>query len=152
MRKLAVVVVALLAATAAISAEPGPELVVKYRHKVMEAAGSHMGALAMIIKGESTRAADVQMHATALADIAKVVPELFPEGTGPQAGVQTESKAEIWTMKTEWDAAVKAFQDETNRLVEVSKGGDMAAIQAQFGQVGGSCGDCHDLFRVDDDH
>lgn len=144
------VVVALLATTTALSAEPTPEASVKYRHKVMEAAGSHMSALAMIVKGESPREADVPMHATALADIAKVVPELFPEGTGPDV-VPSDSKAEIWTKTSEWQAAVKAFQDESAKLSELAKAGNMAAVKGQFGKVGGSCGDCHDLFRVEEE-
>ncbi len=150
MRKTALVLLALVASSTALSADPGPDLVVKYRHKVMEAAGDHMGALGMIVKGESNRTSDVTMHATALAEIARIVPDLFPAGTGPDV-VKSDSKAEIWTKKAEWDAAVKVFQDESAKLVETAKGGDMTAIKAQFGKVGGSCGDCHDLFRVDED-
>ena len=145
------VVVALLATTTALSAEPAPEATVKYRHKLMEAAGSHMSALSMIVKGESPRESDVAMHANALADIAKVVPHVFPAGTGPDV-VPSDSKAEIWTKTSEWQAAVKVFQDESAKLAELAKAGDMAAVKGQFGKVGGSCGDCHDLFRVDDDH
>jgi cytochrome c556 len=33
------------------------------------------------------------------------------------------------------------------KLVQVSKGGDEAAVKAQIGAVGKSCGGCHETFR-----
>lgn len=142
----------LLLAPAAISAPPSAPMVVKYRHLVMEAAGEHMGALSMIAKGETDRTQDMVMHAEALLGVAKITGSLFPDGSGPQAGVQTDSKAEIWSQKDKFAAAVKAFEDESVKLVDIAKKGDVAALKAQLGAVGGTCGDCHDAFRVDDDH
>jgi cytochrome c556 len=142
---------ALLLAPAALSAPPSPAQVVKYRQHLMHAAGSHMGAISMIAKGESDRAQDLVSHADALAAVAKATGALYPVGTGPGvAGFETEAKAEIWTQKDKFAAAVKAFETETAKLVEVAKTGDLAAVKTQLGAVGGSCGDCHDAFRVDD--
>lgn len=150
MRRPLITTLLLLLAPAALSAAPSVPLVVKYRHMVMSAAGGHMGAMSMIAKGETDRTQDMVMHAEAMLSLAKVTGSLFPEGSGPQAGVETEAKAEIWSQKDKFAAAVKAFEDESAKLVEVAKKGDVAAFKAQLGAVGGTCGDCHDTFRVDE--
>jgi cytochrome c556 len=147
------VAVALLLAPVALSAPPTPVQIVKYRKAVMDANGGHMRALAMIVKGESDRTGDSLMHATALHDLAKTVGALFPEGTGPgNAAFQTEAKPEIWTQKDKFAALVKTFETESGKLVDAVKKNDAAAIKAAFGATGGACGDCHDAFKVDEEH
>jgi cytochrome c556 len=148
-----VVGITLLFAPVALSAPPSPANVVKYRYTVMKAAGSHMAALSMIAKGESDRTQDMVLHAESLLAVSRTLSTLFPEGTGPTvAGLETEAKAEIWTQKEKFAAAVKKFEDESVKLVEIAKKGDVALVKVQLGAVGGSCGDCHDAYRVEDEH
>lgn len=143
----------LLVAPTALSAPPSPANAVKYRHHMMEAAGSHMGAISMIVKGDADRAQDVVAHADAVLGIAKATSALFPEGTGPDvAGLKTDAKAEIWTNKDKFAAAAKAFETEAAKLAEAAKTGDLAAVGTQLRAVGGACGDCHDSFRVKHEH
>jgi cytochrome c556 len=147
-----VVVAVGFVAVGALAAPPTPAQSVKYRHEVMEAAGGYMGALAMIVKGESDRAQDAALHANALRDLALTMGGLFPAGSGPAPGLETDAKPEIWSQADKFAAAVKKMETEATKLAEVAKGGDLAAIKAQFGAVGGACGDCHDAYKVDEDH
>ena len=39
------------------------------------------------------------------------------------------------------------LENETSKLVTLSRGGDEAAVKAQIGAVGKVCGSCHDDFR-----
>jgi cytochrome c556 len=39
------------------------------------------------------------------------------------------------------------MQSEIAKLVAVSKGGDEAAVKAQLGATGKTCGGCHEDFR-----
>ena len=143
----------LLVAPTALSAPPTPPQVVKYRNKVMDGLGAHMGAIGMVAKGESDRVGDVLGHAEAIAALAKSVGALFPEGTGPGvAGVETEAKADIWTRKDEFAAAVKKLETASDALVAAAKANDLAQIKTAMGGVGQSCGGCHDTFKVDDHH
>ena len=41
------------------------------------------------------------------------------------------------------------FQQEAAKLTEVAKGGDEAAIKAQFGKTAETCKACHKEFRKD---
>lgn len=138
----------LLIASVGLAATPAPAHVAKYRHKVMEAAGEHFGALMMIMKGESDRKQDAVAHAKALADIAGMAQGLFPDGTGPGPGVETKAKEAIWTEKEKFAAAMKRFDTEANKLVTVAGTGDAAAFATQVKAVGQACGDCHERYRV----
>jgi cytochrome c556 len=143
----------LLVAPTALSAPPTPPQTVKYRHLVMEGLSAHMGAIGMVVKGESDRAGDVLGHATAIAELSKTMGALFPEGTGPgAAGVQTDAKAEVWTKKDEFAAAVKKLETASVALVEAAKTNDPVKVKTAMGGVGQSCGGCHDTFKVDDEH
>jgi cytochrome c556 len=148
MRRLCVAA-ALLLAPAALSAPPSPAMVVKYREKVMSALANHSSALAMIAKGETDRVGDAVMHATALVELSKTVGALFPEGTGPAPGLETEAKAEIWTQKEAFAEDVKALETASLALLEAAKTGDVAKIAAARAPVGEACGGCHDAFKVD---
>jgi len=138
-----------LCASTAYSADPDPQNLVKYRGQVMGAMGKHMKMSSMIIKGEVDRTKDAAYHAESLDKTAKILMALFPEGTGPDA-VKTDAKAEVWSDSEGFKAAVKAYSDATAQYVEVASSGDMAAIKSAFGQVGKSCGGCHDSYKVDD--
>lgn len=152
-RTLPFVVLALaLLAPVARSAGDSPAAVAKYRQTLMEAAGRHMKASSMIVKGEVSRKEDLVGHATALHEIAKGLPALFPEGSGPGGDYETDAKPEVWSRPEDFAAACKTFEEQTAKLVEVAQSGDTEAFKTQFGNVGQSCGDCHDVFRVEHEH
>ncbi|MND03882.1 Cytochrome c' [compost metagenome] len=46
-----------------------------------------------------------------------------------------------------FSAAAGRLENEAAKLVAVSRGGDEAAIKAQIGAVGKTCGGCHNDFR-----
>lgn len=146
-----------LAAAAALGAALGGGMVeaadeaknvIAYRQNVMKGMAAHITQIAMVAKGEVSFAAHVAANAQAMANAAKIIPEVFPKGTtGEEAGVESEAKPEIWA---EWDkfaAAAKALEAQAGKLAEVASGGDVAAIGAQLGEVGKACGGCHDPFR-----
>lgn len=121
-----------------------------YRHEVMEATGAHMGATKAIVKGEVDRPArDILAHATALNETAHIFGELFPEGSGPDAG-KTDASPAVWEKPDEFQAANTAFLEATAKLMEAAKRNDMDASKAAFGEVGKSCGGCHKVFKADD--
>lgn len=171
MKKLVAVAVALLVSGTAVSkapkpaAEPEPAAeesatatpaaqpaaVAEYRHTVMEGVGKHMGASVMILKGEVSRPGDLVAHAEAMHDVSRYFGELFPEGTGPDQAPETDALATIWSDRAGFEAALSAFQEESKKLVEVAKAGDMAAYGEQFKKVGGACKGCHDDFRADEE-
>ena len=139
----------LVGTTAVVSAADEAENVIKYRQKVMGAIGGHMGAIAGIAKGEVSFVDDLSGHAHAINEMSQNLARLFPAGTGPDVA-KTRALPAIWEQTDKWNAAVKALQDESAKLIEVAKGGDMAAIGAQVGALGkNGCGGCHKPFRAE---
>jgi cytochrome c556 len=141
------VALALLLAPAALSAPPPPSAIAKYRHEIMETVGGHMASLSMLVKGESDRKQDAVAHAEAISDLSKIAGDLFPEGSGPGPGIETRAKPAIWQDKDKFATAMKNWQTESTKLVDVARKGDMDAFRTQFQAVGKACGACHDNFR-----
>ena len=74
----------------------------------------------------------------------------FPEGTGPESGVETEALPVIWENKADFNLKVTALQDAAALLDSAAQTGDIAAIGAAFKTTGGTCKACHDKYRLDD--
>ncbi len=132
--------------TAAL-ADNHAEAVVKYRQTVMKAIGAHTGAIAAVAKGQVEFGDHVAHHAASLAEMGKISANLFPPGTGPDAYADTGALNDIWTKEDEFKTVVAAFQDQSAKLAEVAKGGDMKATMAEFRELGKTCGGCHKPFR-----
>ncbi len=145
---LSVLAVTLVSAFALPSiAGDDPDNVLKYRKAVMKSIGGHMGAMAAIVKGQvSYPASHIALHAEGLNASSQLIADAFKANVKPTN--KTRAKPDIWK---EWDkfaAAAKATSTESAKLAQVAKGGDMAAIKAQFGALGKSCGGCHKPFRA----
>lgn len=78
------------------------------------------------------------------------IPNWFPKGSGPEAGVKTKAKPNIWTEDAKFTAAEKALQVETAKLQTAVAGKNIDAIKAQVRATGGTCKSCHDSFRAED--
>lgn len=112
-----------------------------------------MGAAMKVLKDELAGSADKARMAGAaktLAAMARAQIPLFPAGSGPAAGVKTDALPAIWTQRGPFDASAKKLIVDADKLVAVTASGNVAAIGAQFKQVGGTCGGCHRQFRADD--
>jgi len=124
---------------------------IEARQKAMKGNGGHMKAINDFIEKGEGDAAQVAEHATAIAGIAKVIPTVFPKGSGmdDDHGIKTAAKADIWTDWAGFEAAAANLGTQATKLAEVAATGDKAAIAAQFGVVGKEgCGGCHSKFRA----
>lgn len=75
----------------------------------------------------------------------------FPAGSGPQAGVKTAAKPEIWANPAKFKAAQDAFAAAANQFQKVAASGDASAIRLQARKLGATCKGCHDSFRTEED-
>lgn len=125
-------------------AADAPADVIKYRGAVMDSLGSHIRAIFAVLRGEVSYGNHIGAHAAAMHGMSQLIPDMFPPGSGEG---ETRAKPEIWQEWAEFEAASKAFQISTAKLVEAAESGDMGAIGAAAGAVGDACGDCHKPFR-----
>jgi cytochrome c556 len=129
-----------------------PANVAKYRQAFMRANSAHLGMISSVIKGEVSLTDEIAPNAAALAQMGEMMAanleQLFPQDSGPGAGVETRALPAIWDNWGEFEQVAARFQEESAKLAEVAQGGDMAAIGQQVGVLGQQgCGACHETFR-----
>lgn len=75
----------------------------------------------------------------------------FPAGSGPQPGVKTAAKSEIWAQNARFRQLQDGFTAQANALQRAADSGNPAAIRSAARMLGASCKACHDQFRVEAD-
>jgi cytochrome c556 len=139
--------VASLAALAVFdaAAQAKPEVLVKQREAAMTLIGKYFGPLGGMAQGRIPYNADVvQRNAGYLEVLSKMPWDGFHEST---KGQKSAALPAVFEKPGEFKQAADRMQSELSKLASVSKGGDKAAVKAQIGAVGKSCGGCHDNFR-----
>jgi len=136
-----------LTAMVAVSAA-ADDNAVKYRQHTMDAVGGHMQALVQLVKGEVDHKDHITVHASSLAALSTIAPDLF--GADSKTGADTEALPKIWEDPDLFKQRLDAFRSSAQDLDAAAKTGDMAKIGAALGPVGKSCKGCHDDFKKKD--
>lgn len=137
---------AALLAGSALAASPAIETAIKTRQANFKEMGKNFKAL----RDANGDAATIKAATAVISAKAAEQAKLFPKGSGPEAGLKTAAKAEIWT---DWATFTKLQQDNiaaAAELNQVAMKGDMAALPAAAGKLGGTCKACHDKFKNKD--
>ena len=102
-------------------------------------------------EGATTDLAAVEAAARDINERANRIGDHFPEGSGRDAGWDTEALATIWEKPVEFTSAQQKLLEESAIMMELAASGDAAATGAQIAELGGACKNCHDTFRYDDE-
>jgi len=122
----------------------------KARSDYMHGLGKAFKGLREELQKPSPDAAALKAYA---ADIAKAAPDLpaqFPAGSGPESGVKTETKAEIWTDPTGFKKDADGLATAAAALNTAAQGGNIDAIKAAAGNLGQACKSCHTTYKKQD--
>lgn len=114
--------------------------------------GKAFGALGAELRKEAPDKAAISSEAATVKTLADDLPTWFPKGSGPEAGVKTAARPQIWTDAAGFAGAVAKLQAETGKLQEAALAGDLDAIKAQVRATGGACKACHDQYRAPEQH
>jgi cytochrome c556 len=118
------------------------------RHQNYKQVGGAFKAISDEIRKGDPDKTVILANATKLNSLAGQAPTWFPKGSGAESGAKTAAKSEIWSDPQGFAAVMKRFQTESGKLQQISAGGDISAIKAQFQATGGACKGCHDKYRV----
>lgn len=142
-----------LAAASLVAALPAhaqfakPEDAIKYRKSALTVMATHFGRVGAMVAGRVPFDATAAANNAAIAEQMSKLPwHAFVEGSGTG---DTKAKPEIWSNAAGFKAASDKMQAAMSNLATVAKGGNLDAIKAAFGPVGGTCKGCHDDFRKD---
>lgn len=102
------------------------------------------------IKSGTPQAMILQISARQIVSAARAQYGWFPAGSGPQPGVKTAAKPEIWAQPVQFKAAQDAFAAQAAVFAKAVATNDLDAIRAQAKLLGQTCGACHRGFRVEE--
>ena len=132
-----------ISATAAAQAKP--EQLVKQRQAAMTLQGKYFGPLGAMAQGKAPYNAELVAHNAAFLDVLTKMPwDGFAAST---KDIKSAALPAVFADTAKFKEAQERSQREISKLVAISKNGDEAAVKAQLGAVGKSCGGCHENFR-----
>lgn len=132
-----------------IAAEQTAKQVAQQRHADFEKIGDAYETLEKQIKKSKPDAAVIQREAALVLAMGKEIPNWFPEGSGPDKGVKTKARAEIWTQAADFTRLQETFMATAEAMNQTAVSGDFSTISAQFEKMGEACSECHKQFRKD---
>lgn len=120
------------------------QVYIDYRQTVMSGVGAHMGGISDILKNGLPLTANIEHHASALAESSKLIAAAFEKKVvaGP-----TDAKPEIWQQREKFDEGIAKMQSEAEALAATVREGRMDELGARVKALGKSCGGCHETFR-----
>lgn len=125
-----------------------PEDAIKYRQSAFTVMANHFGRVAAMAQGRVPFDAKVAAeNADIVLTMSKLPFQGFGEGT--DKGLPQRAKPEVWKEQAKFKAAAEKMQGEVAKLDAAAKTGNLDAIKAAVGAVGGSCKACHDDFRAE---
>jgi len=126
-------------------------VIVEGRQSNLRDLGAAFKAINDELKKSSPLLPVIQQYARQIDDLAKQQRFWFPPGSGPQPGVDTKAKPEIWTRSDDFGTAQAALTREAATMLQTAEGKDIAAIKQQQRALGKTCEGCHRPFRVEED-
>ena len=126
-------------------AQAKPEVLVKQRQAVMTLQFKYFGPMFGMAQGRVPfNAQVVQRNAGFLDNLSRMSWDGFDAST---RGVKSRALPAVFDNGAKFKQYASQLENETAKLVAVSKSGDEAAVKAQIGAVGKVCNSCHDDFR-----
>jgi len=135
----------------AAAEDPGVAAIIKTRqHKLKDIVGKDAKEISDQLKSGSLDKATIQSDAGEIDKTLKDLPTWFPKGSGPEAGIKTAAKSEIWEQPDQFHKAYEDAQAAADNFAKVAEtsGGDPSAVGPAFMTLGRACGGCHKPFRV----
>ncbi len=128
-------------------AQAKPEVLVKQRQAAMTLQGKYFGPLNRMATGKAPFNKD---SAVRNAGYLEVLSNMAWDGFNPStknSTAKTRALPAIYENEAKFKEYQKQFKTGASALHAAAKAGDEAAFKAAAGEIGKSCGGCHDDFR-----
>jgi cytochrome c556 len=132
-----------------VAAAVDPKVAIPARQMGMKQIGRTFKGINDQLHSGAPDAAAVKAGTQQLADLAAKVPSWFPRGTGPETGIKTAAKPDVWTKAADFRAKAAALASTTRALAAAAgRGADAATLAPLVTQVGGACKACHTTYKT----
>ena len=145
------VAAAWLLAGSSIAGEMGVDQIIDDRQRNLRDMGAAYKAITDELKRSTPNVLEIAHYASSLQEIASSQKQWFPAGSGPESGIKTAAKAEIWSRPAEFTKWEDDLSAAIALLVKATAGQDLEIVRRQHEQLGKACAGCHKTFRVKDD-
>ena len=140
--------------TAAAQDEPTPEQVaagaVDTRKSLFKLLRFNLMPLVGMAQGAPFDAAIAERNGRRIAALAPMIPDVLAHDTRG-FDVETTALDKIWDNQPDFAMKAQALVDNATAFADAAATGDRGATLGAFRALGGSCGNCHDNYRVDED-
>ncbi len=137
----------LLALAAATPLLAAPADTIRTRIAGFRELGAAFKAVNDSLRSDTVQTVLVRQSAREIRSAGQHIAHWFPAGTGPQAGIKTRAKADIWTKPRDFRKVQVAFSRQTIAFQRAANGTDIEKIRTEARKLGGTCKGCHDLFQ-----
>jgi cytochrome c556 len=150
---VASVSIALAVTTLATADEQDPQVTIEGRQANYREMGGAFKGIGDELKKSKPMLMLLRQHANQLSSLAdsQAGSDWFPEGTGPEAGIKTAAKDEIWRQREDFDKWRAELATEGEKLKKLAETGDIKSLTEQHKSLGKVCAGCHKTFREKDD-
>ena len=125
------------------------QTLIETRQQGFKKMGAAAKALRDELKSSAPNDALLVQASHAIEAAAEAQTRWFPEGSGPESGVDTDALPYIWKNREKFDSIAAQLRAETKKLVAATSAHDLPALRTQFKVVGEVCSSCHRSFRAD---
>ena len=124
---------------------------VDQRQSLFKTIRYNLGPIAGMAQGAPFDAEIAERNARRIAVMATMIPEMLAVDTSNFDNIETTALDSIWDNQDDIAAKAQALIDNANAFADTAATGEMGATLGAFRAFGGSCGNCHDTYRVDND-
>lgn len=142
---LTAVAVAAILATAAIAA---PADTIRMRQGNYKQIAAAMKGIGEQLRSSEPSLPAIRAGSRTILGFAPQVLRWFPRGTGPEAGVRTRARPEIWSDHAGFRRAGARLLVAARNLDAAARSGDLDAIRAAAPELAHACSNCHDDYRA----
>jgi cytochrome c556 len=139
---------AIIVAVGATSPAATPAQIIKSRKEGLKAIGDAMKTIKDQLIADKPDAGAIKAAGAKVSSASSNFDTWFPKGTGPETGVETDAKPEIWAHPEDFTEKTRAFQAETAKLVAMTDAGKLNGLRDEARKVGKTCAACHNSYRV----
>lgn len=111
----------------------------------------NIGPIAGMAQGAPWDAEVAERNARRIAVMATMIPEVLEYDTSDYDSIDTTALDIIWENQGDIETKAQALIDNANTFADAAATGNMGQAMGAFRAFGGSCGNCHDEYRVDTD-
>jgi cytochrome c556 len=122
--------------------------VVKARQQGLKSLGAAFKVVRDELKADSPDVTKIRKASADITRAAAAIEGWFPAGTGPDSGVKTDAKSEVWTDPAGFASARDAFVREGKKWAQLGNSTDASAWKEGAASLGQSCKGCHEKYRV----